>query len=176
MAVPSQAHVEDVRIVWGVGKIGGDPDPLNCRGGIEVVGYLDQRVPISVTHVRRFAPGDKVSVGGSSADGNDGDDRLYGESGTDTLEGGKGDDRLYGGSGIDWLFGDAGNDTLEGGRGIDNMFGGSGNDTLEGGSGNDGLTGGAGEDSLSGGAGTDVCVGRRGEDTFSDCEIERDEP
>jgi len=60
-----------------------------------------------------------VDEGFTNTDGN-GNDRIEGGSGNDTLNAGDGNDVLSGGSG---------NDTLTGGAGADCFNGGSGNDT-----------------------------------------------
>ena len=49
----------------------------------------------------------------------DGDDRVAGGNGNDTLLGGRGDDRLDGGNGGDIIDGGPGNDRLTGGSGPD---------------------------------------------------------
>ncbi|QIG91431.1 calcium-binding protein [Bradyrhizobium sp. 6(2017)] len=78
---------------------------------------------------------------GSSLDGNDGNDVLYGGNRNDTLSGEAGSDTLYGGDGNDQLAGGGGNDAFYGGNGDDNMsFDGAGFDTFDGGAGNDTLT------------------------------------
>ena len=51
--------------------------------------------------------------------GGDGDDKLYGGKGRDTLTGNDGDDEIYGGEGIDVLSGGHGDDLLKGGPGAD---------------------------------------------------------
>ena len=75
----------------------------------------------------------------------DGNDRLYGDAGDDTLTAGSGDDRLYG---------SYGNDIMEGGDGHDRLYGSYGNDILDGGLGDDILDGGSGKDTLVFGNGT----------------------
>ncbi|MFO1069398.1 MAG: cadherin domain-containing protein [Geminicoccaceae bacterium] len=117
--------------------------------------------------------------------GGDGNDRLLGSTGNDTVFGGSGIDRLRGGSQNDLLFGgndgdvvigENGVDTLSGGTGGDTLFGGNDNDRLDGGSINDTLFGGNGDDRLSGssysdrlfgGAGNDILSGSTGNDTLS---------
>ncbi|MEM6624138.1 MAG: DUF4114 domain-containing protein [Pseudomonadota bacterium] len=111
---------------------------------------------------------DSVS-GGDGADilrGNSGDDSLGGGTGSDVLYGGKGDDTLGGSGGDDALYGDSGNDKLFGGAGVDQLTGGSGDDALDGGSGHDTLDGGSGVDSLEGGLGNDVLKGGSGSDVL----------
>lgn len=124
--------------------------------------------------------------------GGDGDDRLCGRGGPDTLEGGAGHDKLYGRGGPDTLEGGAGRDRLYGGAGDDLIYdnqapttemllgadgdadalrGGGGNDTLIGGDG-DTLTGGDGNDRLEDfsfnfmGSGVDLMIGGAGDDTL----------
>lgn len=133
------------------------------------------------------------SIEDNSINGNDGNDRLRGEEGQDTLNGGNhndlitggadndllhgdnGSDRLYGNLGDDLLFGDElndllkggnGNDDLDGGEGEDRLFGENGNDTLSGSNGRDILDGGAEDDLLDGGAESDRLIGNDGNDTF----------
>jgi Ca2+-binding RTX toxin-like protein len=60
--------------------------------------------------------------------GGDGDDRLFGQGGTDLLRGDRGDDFLSGGNQLDLLFGGDDDDTLDGGGGADFLFGGNGFD------------------------------------------------
>src|SRR5205085_1009998 len=60
--------------------------------------------------------------------GGDGNDRLTGSGGAETLIGGNGNDRLDGGGGNDTLEGDAGNDQLLGGDGNETLTGGAGRD------------------------------------------------
>ena len=99
------------------------------------------------------------------AEGNGGDDTLYGSyfslygySGydfNDTLSGGAGNDYLFGYHGNDDLYGGEGNDYLDGGYGNDYLSGGSGNDSLYGDYGDDTLYGATGNDYMSGGYGND---------------------
>jgi hypothetical protein len=100
--------------------------------------------------------------------GEDGNDRLAGASGRDTVDGGNGDDSLTGGSGRDRVRGGAGNDQLFGNSGNDNLQGGDGTDLLDGGSGNDTESGGNGDDTLRQGSapnGADNLSGDSGNDT-----------
>ena len=80
------------------------------------------------------ALGGNDSVIGSSAaeliNGNQGNDRLFGEGGFDTIRGGKDSDTLNGNSGGDLLFGDLGSDRLEGDSDNDTMYGGKDDDVL----------------------------------------------
>ncbi|MEP2529984.1 VWA domain-containing protein [Shimia sp.] len=103
-------------------------------------------------------------------DGNDvlfggtGSDTLVGEGGDDALFGGMGNDLVNGGVGADTLFGGEGYDSLNGGRGADNLYGVTGNDVLSGQNGNDKLFGGEGSDTLYGGDGNDTVHGGNGAD------------
>lgn len=94
-------------------------------------------------------------------DGGDGDDRLRGGDGGNTMIGGPGDDNLRGGKASDILIGGDGDDRLSGLGGSDILSGGRGNDKLVGGTGSvsDVLIGGDGKDRLSGGAGDDLLIG-----------------
>jgi VCBS repeat-containing protein len=78
--------------------------------------------------------------------GNEGDNRIFGDTVDNVLTGGAGDDKL---------FGERGDDTLGGGDGFDDLDAGGGNDLLEGGAGGDLLDGGLGSDTLMGGTGDD---------------------
>ena len=68
-------------------------------------------------------------IGNVSGNGNDGNNVLTGNGGSNILDGGAGNDQLYGLGGADILIGGAGNDFLDGGRGADQMLGGAGDDT-----------------------------------------------
>ena len=67
------------------------------------------------------------------------DTEINGYQGDDKLIGGRGNDTINGGSGADELIGNFGDDTLNGGADDDLLVGDYGNDTLRGGSGNDRL-------------------------------------
>jgi Ca2+-binding RTX toxin-like protein len=115
-------------------------------------------------------PGDDVVRGGRGSDrrmlGDDGNDELFGESGTDQMSGGRGDDVLDGGTGGDNMIGDEGEDILRGGRGNDRLDGGPGQDRLDGSSGSDDLQGGDDNDEVVGGPGVDVLRGGPGDDSI----------
>jgi Ca2+-binding RTX toxin-like protein len=68
---------------------------------------------------------DFAGLGGTSTEG---DDEIYGTSGSDTLNGLGGNDVLYGFAGSDTLNGGAGDDVLVGGLGRDFLTGGAGAD------------------------------------------------
>ena len=94
------------------------------------------------------AGNDTITVrAGALAQGGDGNDKLYGGAGKQTLIGLKGNDLIKGGAGADVISGNAGNDRL---------YGGAGNDVINGNAGNDQLYGGPGRDKLSGGPGRNV--------------------
>jgi Ca2+-binding RTX toxin-like protein len=118
---------------------------------------------------------DTITLGAArTAQGDQGDDTIYGAAADDLISGGLGNDQLYGGGGADRIFGDAGVDKLDGGDGNDQLFGGAdadrlsgrdGDDRLDGGDGADYLYGNLGNDVLRGGAGTDRLDGVDGTDT-----------
>lgn len=138
--------------------------------------------------------------------GHDGDDVLFGSglvgnpaTDGDTLFGGNGNDRLNGGMGTDTLLGEAGNDVLVASNGFDRMDGGLGNDLVsyenagvgvtidlnrstitfgaethtivsiesaKGSQGGDNITGTSGDNHLDGHLGNDVLVAGNGADTL----------
>lgn len=116
--------------------------------------------------------------GNPRIDGGTGSDTLVGAAGNEIVNGGpgadllvgddsgQGDDSLVGGDGADTVLAGGGNDTLLGGGGADLLMGDGGDDTLLGGTGNDLLFGGAGADSLFGGDGNDFLDGGAGADTL----------
>lgn len=61
--------------------------------------------------------------------GDQGNDKLHGNTGSDVLTGGEGNDTLDAGEGADTLYGGEGNDLLSGGADADVMEGGEGNDS-----------------------------------------------
>jgi Ca2+-binding RTX toxin-like protein len=90
----------------------------------------------------------RLPRGVTTAFGEGGDDRLYGQRGNESLFGGEGDDRLYGG---------IGDDRLRGGPGGDRLFGGFGADSLDGEGGDDLARGDATIDAIGdSGGGTDI--------------------
>ncbi|WP_344217891.1 calcium-binding protein [Kribbella sancticallisti] len=96
---------------------------------------------------------DTVSAGGANdlAELAGGNDLACGQQGKDTLRGGGDDDRLWGGTETDVLYGDAGLDQAFGNAGDDVAYGGTEADVVEGNNGKDWATGGAGNDLLYGG-------------------------
>ena len=107
------------------------------------------------------------------ADGNEGDDVMYGSSGQDVVNAGPGNDTIYGGAGndslagnegVDHIYGGTGDDGLAGWEGTDYLHGQDGDDYLIGQSGVDYLYGEAGDDNLDGGSGNDYFYGGEGSD------------
>ena len=96
---------------------------------------------------------DTVSAGGADdlAEVAGGNDMVCGQQGKDTLRGGGDADKLWGGSEADVLYGDAGPDQIFGNTGDDTEYGGLDADVVEGNNGKDWLTGGDGDDVLYGG-------------------------
>ncbi|MHC2002030.1 peroxidase family protein [Methylobacterium sp. CM6241] len=80
------------------------------------------------------------------------------------LGGTEGNDKLYGDKGIDTLWGDGGNDYLNAGMESDNVFGGDGDDIIEDPFGDDVLRGNLGNDVINGGTGLDLLFGDAGQD------------
>ncbi len=68
------------------------------------------------------------SSSGGPDDGTDGDDKLYGGNGNDTIKGRAGDDMIFGGDGDDTLWGNEGDDMFFGGLGADWIKGSDGSD------------------------------------------------
>jgi Ca2+-binding RTX toxin-like protein len=106
--------------------------------------------------------------------GGGGNDTIHGRGDSDNLLGGAGADLIDGGDGFDSVWGEAGDDTLLGGVNPDELVGGEGEDSLSGddaadnllgGAGNDTLAGGADDDNLGGGPGADLIDGGPGSDT-----------
>ncbi len=111
--------------------------------------------------------GDNVLYGTSTRDvlyGFGGDDFIYGGGDDDSLYGGDGDDYVTGEDGDDLIYGEDGADTLRGEDGSDILYGGAGHDDLTGGAGDDRLYGDGGRDDLNGGLGADRLYGGGGDD------------
>jgi Ca2+-binding RTX toxin-like protein len=106
--------------------------------------------------------GDDIVIGspdltlGFYADGGNGNDRMIGGQGPDTIGGAAGKDIIYGGLGNDRLNGAGGNDKVLGEAGADRCYGGDGNDYIDGGSSNDRLYLNNGLDTAFGAGGNDV--------------------
>ncbi len=71
-----------------------------------------------------------------TAQGDSGDNTIYGTSGADSFAGNAGNDSIYGGDGGDFLNGNTGDDLIFGGNGNDTLNGGRDNDALFGDNGN----------------------------------------
>ena len=82
------------------------------------------------------------------------------------LGGTEGADRIYGDSGIDTLWGDGGNDYLNGMTESDDVFGGEGNDIIEDPFGDDVLRGNQGNDVITSARGADLLFGDQGQDAI----------
>jgi Ca2+-binding RTX toxin-like protein len=80
------------------------------------------------------------------------------------LGGTEGNDKIYGDKGIDTLWGDGGNDYLNPGMESDQVFGGDGDDIIEDPFGDDFLRGEAGDDVIVNGSGLDLLFGGEGQD------------
>lgn len=116
--------------------------------------------------------GDDVLFGGSGST-----EVIYGYGGDDIITGGTGHATIYGGAGDDTIIasggghrlidGGDGNDTITGLGGGDEISGGNGNDTIDGGRGSDTIDGGAGDDIIVGGQGSDTIDGGTGDDTMT---------
>ena len=109
----------------------------------------------------------------------DGEDRIDGGEGYDTVDARKSEsglregnlehvERVYGSAQGDMVGGTDGNDQQYGYGGDDNLSGGAGDDRLDGGAGDDILNGGAGDDRLYGGDGNDIYIGASGGDDYFD--------
>jgi Ca2+-binding RTX toxin-like protein len=110
--------------------------------------------------VVRVAPGADVD-GDGRADGG----MLKFSGGEHVVLGGtEGNDRLIGDKGIDTLWGDGGDDYLNGGMESDQIFGGDGDDVIEDPFGDEFIRGGEGNDAISGGPGLDILFGGGGKD------------
>ncbi len=110
--------------------------------------------------VVRVAPGADVD-GDGHADGG----TLKFSGGEHVVLGGtEGNDRLIGDKGIDTLWGDGGDDYLNGGMESDQIFGGDGDDVIEDPFGDEFIRGGEGNDAISSGPGLDILFGGGGKD------------
>jgi Ca2+-binding RTX toxin-like protein len=149
---------------------------LRIRGeSIEVNGSTIRSV--GVADVKRIevsagAGNDRVNLIGVrvaiSVDAGDGDDRVFGGVGDDTIVGGGGDDRLFGFGGSDDISGGVGDDRIFGGAGDDQLLGEEGDDRVNGQVGNDNCDGGTGDDRITGGRGRDSNRGGGGDDRVTD--------
>ncbi|MEO0804141.1 MAG: DUF4347 domain-containing protein, partial [Cyanobacteria bacterium J06642_2] len=111
--------------------------------------------------------------GENTIDALGGNDLVFAGGGNDTVSAGSGDDRVFadegndliwGGLGEDKIFAQAGNDRISGGEDADSIFASTGDDVLSGDEGDDLLLGGDGNDILMGVTGNDVILGGDGSD------------
>jgi Ca2+-binding RTX toxin-like protein len=161
-----------------------DPKVLRINGTVDIDG--DGQID---GNVLKFSGGEHVVLGGT-----EGNDRLIGDKGIDTLWGDGGDDyinagmesdQVFGGEGDDiiedpfgdnFLRGNQGNDVISSGHGLSLLFGDQGNDFIRattdivevfGGEGDDFILGGSAADTLSGNEGDDWIEGGEGFDGLS---------
>ena len=154
---------------------GGNDDLLNGGAGIDTAVFQGRIGDFAFT---RGAGGSVIVTDQSSANGNEGSDRIiqverlqFGDRTVATgdvrggrQDGGGGSDRLTGTIGPDVIIGRGGNDKLDGGGSRDTIIGGDGADLLRGRDGDDRLFGGAGNDVMTGDDGIDVMRGNDGND------------
>ena len=130
---------------------------------VTVNGVAKQHPIANVSNIDvKCGDGDDILIGspelilGFYADGGNGNDRMIGGQGPDTMGGAAGKDVLYGGLGNDRLNGAGGNDKVLGEAGSDRVYGGDGNDYMDGGSSVDRLYLGNGLDTAFGSGGNDI--------------------
>jgi len=151
--VPSNAKT----LVGGLGNdhiVGGD-------GPAKVFG--DKRIDDELCKAGDPVTSDPVAESTSAGTG-DGNDRILGGAGVDTVSGGGADDlaELFGSN--DLGCGQEGNDTFRGGAANDKVWGGSGTDVLYGDAGLDQVFGNTGNDTEYGGSEADIVEGNNGSD------------
>lgn len=145
------AYIFDVRNLGASGALQDDPGTAYDESSLLI------RMPDGTV---RYTGAEHVVLGGS-----DGDDRLRGGDGDDTIWGYDGDDRIEGGDGNDSLVGGDGDDIITDLFGIDSIQGGDGHDVINAGPGNGELVlGGAGNDFVVGGADPTEIFGGHGND------------
>ncbi len=149
--------------------IGEGNDTVDGSGGMDRVSYADsqQLAAVDLESGQAISEGTDTLISVEHAIGSDGNDSLLGSATWNFLVGGDGNDRIDGRGGVDTLWGDAGSDTLAGGTDDDHLYGGNGNDSLDGGTGTDVLEGEAGKDTLKGGDGSDLLWGGGNDDTMT---------
>ena len=151
--VPSNAKT----LVGGLGNdhiVGGD-GPATMFG--------DQRIDGEKCAVGTPVTSDPVAESTSAGTG-DGNDRILGGAGVDTLSAGGADDLAELAGGNDLACGQQGKDTLRGGGDADKIWGGTETDVLYGDAGLDQVFGNAGDDVEYGGTEADVVEGNNGKD------------
>jgi uncharacterized delta-60 repeat protein len=133
-------------------------------------GRLFNRDDVDVVSVLALAGDDIVDAREDSFNatmsGGDGNDRLVGGNGDDSISGNAHRDRIDAGDGNDRVAGNGGRDKLDGGGGDDRMFGGAGGDGIFGGNENDRINGEGGNDVIYGSFGIDRLFGGAGNDTI----------
>ena len=134
---------------------------------------------ISIGFDTEFTNDNYLNLPNTQANGQAGNDVIYGNKSENTLFGGTQNHQITGGyqnlpdndlimalAGDDFVYGGGGNDFLMGNEGEDFVFGGEGNDIVEGNQGNDNLSGDDGDDVIIGGIGSDYMTGGKGHDVF----------
>jgi hypothetical protein len=133
----------DVAVVDDRDAVGGDCEIVIRRDGVARLTKSSDifRAPRPGLTIFGFGGDDDIAAGGAkSVSGGSGDDRITLGSAVDiTANGDTGDDRIYGLVGRDRINGGAGNDKLYGERS---------NDRIDGGNGRDGIDAGRGDDSV----------------------------
>ncbi len=127
--------------------------------------------------ILRFSGGEHVVLGGTEGNdrliGDRGIDSLWGDAGNDYLNAGMESDQVYGGDGDDiiedpfgddFLRGEAGDDVIAADQGIDLLFGGEGNDFIMGVTDAKEIFAGLGDDFILGGTAPDGLLGNEGDD------------
>ncbi|WP_146056552.1 peroxidase family protein, partial [Methylobacterium sp. V23] len=127
--------------------------------------------------VLKFTGGEHVVLGGTEGNdrlvGDRGIDTLWGDGGNDYLNaqsesdqvfGGDGDDIIVDPFGDDFLRGDEGNDVISAGPGLDILFGGGGKDFITGSTDTKEVFAGRGDDFVLGGSAADNLMGNEGDD------------
>ena len=145
-------------------------DPLGSGLLTRLVIRDDASTPGVDTNYLRYTGGDHVILGGT-----DGNDKLIGGIGDDTLFGDGGADRLDGGFGNDIINGGDGDDIIVDAGGDDNIKAGLGNDVVHAGPGLDLVMGNAGQDFIFLGtdAGSEVFAGEGNDFIYGNKNAER---
>ncbi|MCO6490875.1 MAG: hypothetical protein J5I98_20825 [Phaeodactylibacter sp.] len=114
-------------------------------------------------------------IGGPGHDnliGNNLDNVISGDIGSDYIEGKEGDDAIFADKGNDHLIGGKGNDILDGGIENDEIFGDEGDDIIIGGAGHEFIHAGSGNDSVSAGDDEDIILAGTGDDLVEGGEMD----
>ncbi len=144
------------------------PTEIDDHGGNDMITIGDQNATIKGGHTNATivaGNGDDVIFGCSGTnqitvgDGNDSimgghkDDTIIAGDGTDVIVGGTKADNIHVGNGNDTIFGEATNDVIVAGDGTDTIWAGKGNDQVTAGNGNDALGAVYGRNTIIGGNG-----------------------